>query len=277
MRHWSTRLLGLWLVLLLCGCAVSPYAKEPKQRSDALLETQIREAGARLAPGQPPRVIFAGFAMHSESNAFRGDVLLAEKVMRGIDPQAVVFKLSNPAFGQEADLPFATRENVAAVLQAIGAQARPQDKVVVLLTTHGHVNLLEVYAANTRLGVVGPAELREWLAPLRGQPTLLMVSACYSGSFLPTLRGPSRIVLTAAADDRPSFGCQFHSRNTFFIEELLGQPGLAAQSLSDWVPQAYRAIEQRELALKLAPSQPQAFFGADVQAWARQPIAQWLN
>ena len=263
----------LWIMsLLLLVAASSVHA-----RSDDLLEQQMRQAREQLAPGQPPRVVFAGFAMHSDSTAFRGDVMLAEQVMRQVDPEAVVFKLSNPATGQEHDWPLATRDNIAAVLRAIGERVRPEDKVVLLFTTHGLQNQLAVQSGNGSMEVIHSIELQQWLGPLRGKPTLLLVSACYSGSFMPLLRGPSRIVLTASSADRPSFGCQPESRNTFFVEELLAQPDITSRSLQDVVDQARQAIERRERSMRLKPSQPQAFFGAAALHWSRQPLSAWLK
>ena len=68
-----------------------------------------------------------GVAMNDQTTAFRNDVLLAESVARKVDPKAIVFKLVNPVPGQDADLPYATRENIANVLQKLAELALPQD------------------------------------------------------------------------------------------------------------------------------------------------------
>ena len=39
------------------------------------------------------------------------------------------------------------------------------------------------------------------------KPSVIVMSACYSGIFVPALEGPDRIVLTAARADRTTFGC----------------------------------------------------------------------
>jgi len=263
------------LFVLLLVVASSAFAAGT--RSDELLEEQLRMARAQLAPGQPPRVVFAGFAMHHDSTAFRGDVMLAEEVMRAVDPGAVVFKLSNPPVGQERDWPLATRGNIAQVLRAIGEQVRAEDKVVLLFTTHGLPNELAVASGHGAAETIHGMELQDWLGPLRGKPTLLLLSACYSGSFMPLLRGPSRVVLTASSAERPSFGCQPDSRNTFFIEELLRQPDITSRSLQEAVEHARIAIDKRERSMRLKPSQPQAFFGAAVLHWSRVPLSAWLK
>jgi hypothetical protein len=264
-----------WLLALLLALHASWAVAFT--RSDELLEAQVQEARAQLAPGKPPRIIYAGFAMHPDSTAFRGDVQLTEQVMRQADADAVVFRLAAPVYGQPRDWPLATRDNIATVLRAIGESARPEDKVVLLFTSHGLEELLAVQAESGRIEAIRPRELQQWLGPLRGKPTLLLLSACYSGSFLPMLRGPSRIVLTASSADRQSFGCKPDSRNTFFIEELFSQREVVSRSLVDLVDEARVAIDRRERSLRLLPSQPQADWGgAAVQSWSRQPLAAWL-
>jgi hypothetical protein len=277
MRTLVQRCLMAWVLALLAACAASPDNPRLGDASQPQLQAQIAQASRALAPGQPPRVVFAGFALHSESKAFRGDVQLAEQVMRAIDPQAVLFHLSNPTVGQDADWPFASAENVSAVMQAIGKLARPVDKVVVLFATHGGRQVLAIKVANQDVTVLTPTHLQQWLAPLRDKPTLLVLSACYSGSFIPSLRAPTRIILTAASADRNSFGCNFHSSNTFFIEELLRQDAIQDRSLLQLMEQARAGVLRREQALKILPSQPQSFVGAGVEGWARQPLAQWLR
>jgi hypothetical protein len=48
------------------------------------------------------------------------------------------------------------------------------------------------------------------------RPTVVVVSACFSGVFVPVLRGANRIVVTAASATRPSFGCGETDKYTFF-------------------------------------------------------------
>ena len=265
-------------VFMLAACATSPYSKDIKARSDSLLAQQIEAAKTDVAQGSAPRLLFAGVAMNDQTTAFRNDVLLAESVARSVDPKAIVFKLVNPVPGQDADVPYATRENIAAVLRNLAALARPQDKVMVLLASHGADGFLSVQAGKQLLGVASVADLGRWLEPLGDRPTLLVISACHSGSFIDPLRRPNRIILAAAAKDRSSFGCQPKSDNTFFIKELLRQPTLLDLSTRETMRQATVGVTLLEVRMKLAPpSSPQYFYGAQVQDWSNQALGQWLE
>lgn len=270
--------LCVFVLLFIAGCGSTPYQGDGKTKSDALLKQQFESAEEQRASKPAGRIIFAGLAMHSQSKAFRNDVMTVEKSIRSIDSNAIVFKLDNPAFGQEADWPYATTQNIEAVLKKVSGMARPDDKVVVLMSTHGHVDVLAVNFGNTDYPHVNPRLLNEWLAGLRGKPTLLLLSACYSGSFLQPLSGPSRVILAAAAKDRASFGCQFHSTNTYFIDALMNQPSLQDQSVEQLMEQAKITIDRRERDQKLSPSSlPQMSIGSAARTWANQPLKSWVG
>src|SRR5713226_1476087 len=223
----------LWALttVFMLGCASTPYEGEGKTKSDALLKQQFDNAAHLRAVKPEGRIIFAGFAMHSQSKVFRRDVVTAEKLMRSIDPNAIVFKLDNPAWGQSADWPYATSENMGLVLKKVAEFVRPEDKVVILMSTHGNVNFLSINFDDRSYPGIDSKWIKQTLAGLRGKPTLLLLSACYSGSFIEPLGGPSRIIMTAAAKDKSSFGCAFHDSNTYFIDALLNQPNALDRTL----------------------------------------------
>jgi Peptidase C13 family len=278
LNHLCRFCLTLFACILLSACAVSPYSKDIKARSDALLAQQMEQAKAGMAQDAAPRLLFAGVAMNDQTTAFRNDVLLAETVVRSVDPKAIVFKLVNPVPGQDADVPYATRENIAAVLQKLSELARPQDKVMVLLASHGAEGFLSLHAGKEPLGFATVADVARWLQPLGTKPTLLVISACHSGSFIDPLRRPNRIILTAAAKDRSSFGCQPKSDNTFFTKALLGQPALLSLSTREMMRLATLGVSELETKMKLTPpSLPQYFYGPGVQDWSNQAVGRWLD
>lgn len=97
-----------------------------------------------------------------------------------------------------------------------------------------------------------------------GGPTIVIVSACFSGVFVPVLERPNDMVLTAARPDRTSFGCGQADRYTFFDQCFLGSlpgshdfPGLA-----DRVKACVAAREKQEHTAP--PSQPQFYMGATI-------------
>jgi Peptidase C13 family len=140
---------------------------------------------------------------------------------------------------------------------------RPGDQCLIFLTSHGERGSGVWLARSNR--ALTPDELARALS--RGcsaVPTVVIVSACYSGSFAAgKMASSNRIVLTAARGDRPSFGCQAHRTYNFFDECLLGVLSQAAtwRSVSD---RADRCVRRMEHALGVQPSEPQAYFGGTV-------------
>ncbi len=69
--------------------------------------------------------------------------------------------------------------------------------------------------------VLSPERLHEILNKrCATNPTVLIVSACHSGTFL-SIKAPNRTILTAARKDRKSFGCSIKYQYTFFDECVL--------------------------------------------------------
>ena len=58
------------------------------------------------------------------------------------------------------------------------------------------------------------AQFEQALKPLGDTPTIIVLSACHSGSFIPRLERNNRIILVAASAERASFGCSFEDENT---------------------------------------------------------------
>lgn len=100
-------------------------------------------------------------------------------------------------------------------------------------------------------------------------PTVAIISACFSGSFAkPPMARANRIILTAAQDDRTSFGCGAGFQYTVYDRCLL-----QAMDHSVAWQAAYAAIQAcvatREKVFRIKASEPQAWFG---EAVASLPI-----
>jgi len=186
---------------------------------------------------------------------------LSQRLTAAGVPAANIHRLSASA----AEIGAAVEPALAGVLlQRIAAlPARPGDRCLIFLTSHGERGAgLWLARSNTALS---PDELAQALS--RGcaaAPTIVVVSACYSGSFATgKMAKPNRIVLTAARNDRPSFGCQVHRVYNFFDECLLGVLPKSAtwRAVANGSRECVRRMER---ALGERPSEPQAYFGAVV-------------
>lgn len=114
--------------------------------------------------------------------------------------------------------------------------------------------------------VLAPGVLAQILDRTCGaRPTVVVISACFSGVFVPALASNNRMVLTAARPDRSSFGCGESDKYPYFDECFLQSiegardfPGLAST-----VQGCVRDREQKE-GMK-PPSEPQVWVGAGLK------------
>jgi hypothetical protein len=98
------------------------------------------------------------------------------------------------------------------------------------------------------------------------RPTIVVISACYSGVFLRPLEGPNRMILTAARPDRTSFGCGATNKYPYFDECFLS----SIDDSSDFRGLALRTrqcVAKAERATGMSPpSEPQIFMGSTIAA-----------
>ena len=115
--------------------------------------------------------------------------------------------------------------------------------------------------------VVDPHALAEVVDHTCGpRPTVVILSACFSGAMLPPLKGPNRMILTAARRDRTSFGCGQSDRYPYFDQCVL-ESWSASRSFPDLADRTRACIGAREKAERLTPhSEPQFWIGSKALA-----------
>lgn len=91
--------------------------------------------------------------------------------------------------------------------------------------------------------------------------TVVMISACYSGVFIPVLRSDTRMIVTAAREDRQSFGCGESNMYTFF-DQCVWESFPAAPNFPRLATRVRDCVAQREIEEgAIPPSEPQINVG----------------
>jgi peptidase C13-like protein len=159
----------------------------------------------------------------------------------------------------------ATIEALARSLQvaAHGLDAE-NDILFLILTSHGSPAGLAVKAGRLTQTLT-PAGLADMLARTGVRHKVVVISACYSGVFIPRLANPDMLVITAADADHPSFGCEDTARWTYFGDAFFNIALRQAKSLQDAFAVARALVRQRELRQHFEPSNPLLAGGANVQ------------
>ena len=240
------------LLVCLWGTACTPdsvAAPPPSARAPEVAAAPVSAVPA----GRWRAVLIAG---DNNSPAFDNGVeaMRAKLVARGVRNIRVL--TSDP--GANPSLPVATAANVSTALRTPGGEA-----CLAFVTSHGDESGFVLKQAG---GTVSPGTLDNALdAGCGTRPTVVVVSACHSGVFLGSgMRQANRVVLTAAAADRSSFGCGAGDQYTYFDQCLLQEfDGSATwQQLAATTKSCVENLERR-MGIR-RPSLPQTFVGAGV-------------
>ena len=79
------------------------------------------------------------------------------------------------------------------------------------------------------------------------QRKAIVISACYSGIFIPRLADSNTLVITAADANHPSFGCEDKARWTYFGDAFFNAALRHAASLEQAFLDARALVRKREL------------------------------
>ena len=171
----------------------------------------------------------------------------------------------NSQFSLEAKPPADQATLQALALSFAQLNIRPkQDACLFYVSSHGKKGD-GVYMKRSHDGQLTPAQLNTALNWTCGTaPTVVMVSACYSGQFIQPLRADNRIILTAASAERPSFGCSEAQEYTFWDGCVIDN----FEQSSTWenlYHNVQQCITRKEQQLGYPASEPQAFFGKNMR------------
>jgi hypothetical protein len=235
--------------VLLAGCGQRAAVAPRPQAPSPLAQWALVVVGADATTSQrEPTPIF--------DNA-RRDV--AQALLNvGFNRQNLVQLSVNP--NNEPGVAETTPQNF---LQMAPAVAQRSAGCVFYFTSHGNQQGLVFgrYGA-----MLDPASLNNmlngWCA---NRPTIVIISACYSGVFAYPLAAPNRMIMTAARGDRSSFGCGGTDRYPYFDECVLNSiPGsVNFLQLADVTRQCVAQREQQTGSQP--PSEPQVLIGDQVR------------
>ena len=288
--------LGLGVLLLFAGPARAQYADPPPHTRPPLLYSGANEREVRLLADAAATVESrrdASFALAEHRRLERALAAVQPQRAGVVDAYVVVAALdSDGVFGREAreaGRVLARRYDAAGrtiVLASGGAEARgspdnlaaalarvaevidPEEDVLVLYTTsHGAPWGVVYNDSDNGFGAVSPTWLWLTLQTLGIQNRLLLLSACYSGVFVPMLQSDTTAIVTAASSSKTSFGCQADADWTFFGDALVNHALRQPQPFATAAAEAQRAIAGWEKQGKLEPSEPQVSIGAGAARW----------
>jgi hypothetical protein len=220
-------------------------------------------------------VFFVGFAGVASQKVFAEEIKLAAHVVgQRFDSGSRQLLLINDHRDFDS-YPLAT---VSGLRYALGEIARKmhaeRDILFLSLSSHGSDEpLLSVSNGSLPLEQVTGDNLASALRDAGIKWRIIVISACHAGAFIAPLKDPNTVLITAAAADKTSFGCSDDRDLTYFGEAFYRDALPSATSLQQAVVLMRSAIAAREQLEHVEPSDPQAFFGGQIERLlSQQPM-----
>ena len=240
---------------------------EPVLEEAALYEQPrlLQEALARIDPSVPGKSdwYFMGVAGFSDQNVFRSEI---NKVRELFD---VRFGTSGHSLAlinntyTWLDEPIATKTSILRGLKTIGQQMNADEDVLFMtLSSHGDQDFIHLSNPPLAMDNLDATWLREALDVSGIRWRVIVVSACYSGSFIDELASPTTVVITASAADKMSFGCTNTAEMTYFGQAFFAESLRENTSFSAAFKDAAYRVQERELYMGFEPSEPQMVIGS---------------
>ena len=165
-------------------------------------------------------------------------------------------------------LPGGSIESLTLALARVAEVMDPNEDVLILYSTsHGAPQGIAYHDGDEGFGILSPARLASLLDELGIKRRVLLLSACYSGVFIPNLAGENTAMVTAASSQRTSFGCRAENDWTFFGDAMINHALRKPEPLAAASAEAVKMIGGWESANKLEPSEPQVSIGEGVARW----------
>jgi Peptidase C13 family len=227
---------------------------------------------ASTAPAAEPgrKVAVAAFGLFGDQSVFESEAKGAAGIVAkrfGADP--VVVRANTK---RRSD---ATVGTLAATLDSVAKKIDAENDILVLiLTSHGSRGGL-VVKAGAREEMLSPWLLAATLRYTGVRHRIVIISACYSGIFLP-LADADTLVITAADADHPSFGCRDGAQWTYFGDAFFNTALRRVGNLRDAFNLARDLVRKRELKDGFDPSNPQMAGGENIEQFLQAAISNTL-
>ncbi len=236
---------------------------EQAERIDTLVGQMQRPAEL------PAAVFFVGFAGMGEQRVFAGEIALADRL---IGQQYGSTGRSIELVNDQRDLqahPFASATALRRTLIDISKKMNlDRDVLFLALSSHGSEDAtIAVSNGSLTLNDLSDEDLAQALTDSGIRWKVIIISACFAGSFIESLQDDHTIVITAAAADKTSFGCSNDRDLTYFGESFYRDSLPVTKTLRTAFDRARQLIAAREKSEHIEASDPQAYFGKAIEPY----------
>jgi hypothetical protein len=234
-------------------------------RQPALLGDKL----GQILPGRTNKIdlYFLGFAGNGDEPIFANEVRFAEKRIAerySTDGRSAVLTSSIHNVDSQ---PLANTQNLFRSISDIGEKMDAEDDILFLfLSSHGWNDAtLQVSLGDLPLKNLRGSDLRAALDAAGIRWRIIVISGCYTGSFIEPLKTRRTVVMTAASAENVSYGCEPDNDMTDFGRALFEDAIGSGDGLLEDFRKARSIIAKREKLQALTPSRPQTYVGFDME------------
>jgi hypothetical protein len=273
-----------WLVSMAWGYAVDQGWMAMPVRDDAE-DDDLRAIDPEEVLGKQPALLdrqlafveserpkhrdlyLLGFAGYGWQAVFRREVAAVDELFaKRFDTHNRSLQLINSTDTVD-ELPLAGPHNLDVALQKIGDKMNKDEDVLFLfMTSHGGPGKFSVDMAEMPFHDITPRGLKDMLDGSGIKNRVIVLSACFSGSFIKQLAGDTTLIMTAARPDRTSFGCANDAEWTYFGDALFNHALRREKSFAAGFETARKLVAGWESVKGLRPSEPQISIGRNIEA-----------
>jgi len=253
----------------------APYISDDTERmsdeelfstQSVLLENEYKNL--RQSPPGKTDIFTITYGGYGYQQVFKREALFARKqIDHALGSSQRSVALANHRTTRKT-LPMADLSNLYSVTGEMAQRAQTDEDILVLyITSHGGQNgEISTDMSGTELMEVDARNLHKMLKESGFRWKVVIVSACYSGSFIPVMKSDDTLIITAASATRTSFGCSDNADLTYFGEAFLKDALPKAKNFEDAFKKAKAIIESREKAENITASDPQISMGKNIRA-----------
>ena len=161
-----------------------------------------------------------------------------------------------------------------AAISHIAKDYEEGDLVVVAISTHGTKGAVATQEGEkAKKPTILPAvRLGFLLNKLGSARTIVIVSACHSGSLIEQLQAPERVIVTAAREDRKSYGASAVAPYTDFVRAVTRNMNPEHPSFGAVFEAAFEDVGNEETFWEFGPSYPQIRIGMEMRNIWEKPV-----
>jgi hypothetical protein len=243
-----------------------------RQLDEEIFYEQSKVLERELAAVKPGRrgvidLYFIGIGGYADQDVFMKEINAVSRLFQerfGTDGKTIRLLNNRKTL---ASSPVASVTSLrAALLRVAEVMDKDEDILFLFLTSHGSMtHHFSFDLKPLRFQELDPTKLRELLDESGIRNRVIIVSACYSGGFVDSLKDENTLVISASAVDKNSFGCSNEAEWTYFGKAYFDEALRKTHSFVDAFEFAKPVIADREKKEGYTASEPQIALGETIK------------